>query len=267
MLPPDQADEGALEVTPLDTGPAAQRGGLWPRLSRRWRVAIAMGAIALAVVVPFVSLAPTRELITGKRPAALAPRPTPTAPPPFAIVNANDTGSDVAPSTWDTLQARPLLLPTLVPGDACPAAQGRSVQAGYGPAIGDGPVYIVGMGTDGVLHAGPPTPGAQGLHAWGAQFAMFIIAPAYTGPVLARGQQLDGSHALLFNGGIDQQGGFTPSTPLLLRQMRLEGGAAFGSPWATWLLYLRMQAPGCYGVQFDGMSFHEIVIFRVVFGG
>jgi hypothetical protein len=141
------------------------------------------------------------------------------------------------------------------------------VQAGYGPAIGDGPAYIVGMGTDGVLHAGAPTSGVQGAGAWGNGFVMFIIAPAYTGPVLARGQQLDGAHQMLFNGGIDQKSGFTSATPTLLRQMRLEGGSAFGAPWATWLSYLRMQAPGCYGIQFDGMDFHEIIVFRVVFAG
>lgn len=267
MRPPEQADDGALEVTPLDTRPASRRGGRWPRLSRRWRVALAVAAIALAVIVPFVSLPPTRALLTGRRPSATAARPTPTATTPFTITNVTSSGSDVAPAEWDALRARPLFLPTLAPGASCPAAPGRSVQAGYGPAIGEGPVYIVGMGTDGVLHAVGPTAGAPGVGAWGFQFSIFIIAPAYKGPVLARGQQLDGSHVMLFNGGIDQQGGFTPSTPILLRQMRLEGGPDFGAPWATWLTYVRMQAPGCYGIQFDGVNFHEIVIFHVVFGG
>lgn len=266
MRPPDQADEGELEVTPLDTRPSSQRGWPWRRLSRRWRVTLAICAIALAVIAPLVSLAPTRALLTGKLPTATTTRPTPTATTSFTITDVSNGGSDVAPAEWDALRARPLLLPTLAPGAVCPAAQGRSVQAGYGPAIGDGPVYIVGMGTDGVAHAGAPT-GTQRAEAWGNLFTMLIIAPTYTGPVLARGKQLDGSHALLFNGGIDQAGGFTPAAPILLRQMRLEGGSAFGSPWATWLSYLRMQTPGCYGVQFDGVNFHEVVIFRVVFAG
>jgi hypothetical protein len=168
------------------------------------------------------------------------------------------------------LRARPLRLPAIPPGAACPAAPGKSVHETFGPAIGDGPAYIVGMGTDGVLHAVGPARGSQGAAAWGYQFAMFIIASSYEGPVLARGARLDGAHldgayTLLFNGGLDQLSGFSPMTTTLLSQLRLEGGPAFGAPWPTFPTYLRMQAPGCYAVQLDGVAFSEVIIFRVDF--
>lgn len=267
MRSPDETEDGGLELTPLDARPMARRGGRWPRLGRRWRVALAVCVIVCAVAVPLLSLSPTRGAIG----ALFAGSPTPIdfASPTASAITITDVssgGSDIAPGVWDSLRARPLTLPNLAPGAACPAAQGRSVQAGFGPAIGAGPVYIVGMGTDGVLHAVGPTPGdTRGVGSWGYQFSLFIIAPKYNGPVLARGAQLDDGRPLLFNGGIDQQKGFSFTTPTLLREMRMEGGADFGAPWANWMSYLRMQTPGCYGIQFDGETFHETVIFSVTF--
>lgn len=265
--PADSAEEdGGLEVSPL--GARAGRRGGWPRLGRRGRVALAVVVIACAVALPLISLSPTRAaiggLFAGSPTPIVAVAPTATA---IAIVTPASGGSDVPAKEWQALAARPLTLPTLAPGAACPAAQGRSVQAGFGAAIGAGPVYIVGMGTDGVLHAVPPTPGVRDVRSWGYQFALFIIAPPYDGPALARGQRLDDGSPLLFNGGIDQmKAGFTATTPTLLRGLRLEGGAAFGSPWANWMSYLRMREPGCYGIQIDGATFSETIIFSVTFG-
>jgi hypothetical protein len=265
MWPPDQADDGGLEVTPLD-GRAAQR--LHARrftLGRRGRVALAVCAIALAVLAPLASLPSIRAAFAG-----LFPTPT----PPTVVENASlsivsvstAATTDIAPSAWARLRARPLRLPSLAPGATCPAAQGRVVQPGFGPAIGDGPAYIVGMGTDGVLQATGPAQQGPGSATWGGQFTMFVIAPHYHGPVLARGHQLDGSHALLFNGGLDQLNGFDQSTPTLLSQLRLDGDPAYGAPWPNFPALLRMQAPGCYGIQLDGDTFSEVMVFRVVFG-
>ena len=228
---------------------------------------LAICAIALAVIIPLVSLPPTRALFIKQAPTP-APTHTPAKNGAITIVTGGSASTDIAPAIWDTLRARPLRLPTLASGAACPANQGRIVEPAFGPAIGAGPAYIVGMGTDGVLQATAPTPTPQSASAgaWGSQFTFFIIAPSYQGPVLARGAQLDGSHALLFNGGLDQLAGFDATTSVLLRQLRLEGASAYGSPWPNFAAYLRMQTPGCYGIQLDGTSFSEIIIFRVVFG-
>jgi len=265
MRPANQRDDDELEVSPLD-GPVAQR--VRPQrftLGRRERVALAICAIVLAVLAPLLSLASTRAAITGLL-AGPTPLPTVADSASLTIVNVATTTTDIAPATWNTLRARPLILPTLGPGVACPAAQGRTVYPSFGPAIGDGPAYIVGMGTDGVLHATAPTPHGKGSATWGSQFAFFIIAPSYHGAVLARGHQLDGPNPLLFNGGLDQMNGFDQTTPTLLTQLRMESGPAYGSPWSNFASYLRMQAPGCYGIQMDGDTFSEIIVFRVVFG-
>ena len=265
MRPTDQRDESELEVTPLDARMVQRLRGPRFALGRQGRVALAICAIALAIIAPLLSLTSTRSAIAALL-AASRPTPTATANPALTIVNVSTNITDIAPTAWNKLRARPVLLPTLDAGVACPAAQGRAVEPAFGPAIGDGPAYIVGMGTDGVLHATAPIAHGKGSATWGSQLAIFIIAPSYNGPVLARGHQLDGSHPLLFNGGLDQMQGFDQTTPTLLSQLRLEGSPAYGAPWPNFASYLRMQAPGSYGIQLDGDTFSEIVVFRVVFG-
>ena len=264
MRPADQRDDDELEVTPLDVRVAHRVRARQFTLGRRGRIAMAACALALAVIAPLLSLTSTRAGIAALL-ARPTPLPTPTANASLTIVEIATTTTDIAPSAWNALRARPLLLPTFDPGAACPAAPGRTVNQAFGPAIGDGPSYIVGMGTDGVLHATAPTPHGTGSSTWGSQFALFIIAPSYHGPVLARGHQLNGPNPLLFNGGLDQMSGFDQTTPILLTQLRMEGNPAYGAPWPTFASYLRMQAPGCYGIQLDGDTFSELVIFRVAF--
>jgi hypothetical protein len=274
MRPPDQAnqaDDGELELTPLDT----QRGRrlfAWPEWrgarGRHWRVALAIGAIALAIIAPLASLPSTHAAIARLFPAP-TPRPTAITSAAISIVGvSNDPTIGIAPTEWSKLRARPLRLPTIAPGAACPGSPGRVVQPSFGEATGAGPAYIVGLGTDGAVQAtGPgPIPNGRGIATWGAEFVMFIVAPSYQGAVLARGRQVDGSHPLLFNGGFDQLNGFDQSTTTLLSQLRLAGGPAYGEPWPNFPAYLRMQAPGCYAIQLDGDTFSEVVVFNITFG-
>ncbi len=258
MMFTSQPDESDFEVTPLDTRPRRRRAGRRPRLSRAWRVALTVCALALAIVAPLASLPSTRAAL-GRLFAAPTATTAAQVSAQQVVVSVATTTTDIAPAVWDKLRARPLSLPTLPAGAPCPAAQGRTVYPAYGPAIGAGPVYVVGMGTTGVLNAVGPAPISQdGGGAWGFENGMFIIAPSYTGPALIRGGQIDSSQPLLFNGGVDQLDGFSPASPTLLRQLRIEGGQAFGSPWATWPTYLRMRTTGCYAIQIDGTTFSKI---------
>ncbi|HEX8728251.1 MAG TPA: hypothetical protein VF739_06500 [Ktedonobacterales bacterium] len=271
MRPPDQADDSELELTPLDTqrGRRLLTGPTWRGVrGRRWRVALAICAIALAIIAPLASLPPTRAAIARIFPTP-TPRPTAVMSAAVSIIGvSNNPTIGIAPAEWSNLRARPLRLPTIAPGAACPGSPGRVVQPSFGMASGDGPAYIVGLGTDGAVQAtGPgPIPNGRGSATWGAEFVMFIIAPSYQGAVLARGGQIDGQHALLFNGGLDQLNGFDQSTTTLLSQLRLASAPAYGEPWPNFPAYLRMQAPGCYAIQLDGDTFSEVVVFNITFG-
>ncbi len=166
---------------------------------------------------------------------------------------------------WKGLGQRPLHLPILAPGTPCPTTHGQEIQPAYGIGLGNGPVYAVffgGIHSDnmhGVVAYGDAQSFAGGTSAWGGVKVLWAIQPPYRGPVLIRGGQLDGSSAMRFNGGLDQ-----PSDdPLaLLSELRLTGAIDYDSPWPGWTTYTRLQAPGCYAYQADGLGFSYLIIFK-----
>jgi hypothetical protein len=93
----------------------------------------------------------------------------------------------------------------------------------------------------------------------------WYIDPSYTGPVLVRGRQLDGSGVLTFEGGLDQlhyHGAWTdaPQLPAL----RLMGGTAYASgksQWASFATHTNVPGDGCYAYQVDGTSFSYALTF------
>ena len=151
---------------------------------------------------------------------------------------------------------RPLRLPKLRPGAACPvSAPGRRVSTQFAPAIGGGPVYGVGLWAfdrRAVLpfpahnHNFPPG-------SWTGQVLKWLISPAYHGPVLIRGRQLDGPHVIGFGAG---------ETPLAEMDLPPGSGDPGGHGWRGFPGYARLRAAGCYGLQVDGATFTERIVFR-----
>jgi hypothetical protein len=155
---------------------------------------------------------------------------------------------------WTGLLRRPLKVPTLAPGSACPAStvggtlgERGNVDAPDVPAFGPGPAY--------------PTLGAQsghgeliysptgGLDGWGGTKMLWTV-PRYYGPVVVRGRQLDGPNELRFDRG--------PSwTNRLHRDLRLIGPYPRLNPAATYVL-----SPGCYAYQVDGRGFSYLIAFE-----
>jgi hypothetical protein len=134
---------------------------------------------------------------------------------------------------------QPLKLPNLQPGGTCPvsaqqdfASQPGNKLPGYG--FGPGPVFLSGQ-----------TQWFSGV------YALFLVSPAYSGKVVVRGHQLDGTNGMPFRG---QQGDgnitIAPSSP---GQWRQSDAVVSG-------------APGCYGLQVDGDNFSEIIVFSVTGG-
>ncbi len=87
----------------------------------------------------------------------------------------------------------------------------KQLQIGFGIVQGEYPVYVT-IGADkitphavlsyaGAEHFGN---GASTNRGWGGVKVIWIINPSYTGPLLIRGRQLDGSHEVRFN-GLDQK--------------------------------------------------------------
>jgi hypothetical protein len=174
-----------------------------------------------------------------------APSATQHATPSASAVNASDESS--------TLQ-RPLALPAIGSAARCTTSGGRQVATGVAEALGDGPVYPVGLGTAGHLSL------AQAAQRDGAFYwkVLWISAPNYRGRVLIRGGRLDGAGSLLFGTG-DVVG---------LAELRLptepwatSGGVEAG--WRMWPSYTGTLSAGCFGYQVDGEDFTVHLTFEV----
>jgi hypothetical protein len=177
-------------------------------------------------------------------------------------VSAGTAGLASASSSevrWSVLR-RPLHLPTIAPGSACPVSTVNRHEARrririYGASgIGPGPVYP-GLGSSaGLLTLAKDT---QFGSDWQGQKVFWYVAPSYRGRVLIRGRRLDGPGRLGFNG-----------TSVPRDELRIEPyetvswsgrpNHSRGIPSAV-----RALTPGCYGAQLDGATFSRIVIFRV----
>lgn len=163
-------------------------------------------------------------------PAATTPSPSP--PPPVI--------------DWAPLLAKPLDLPAVASGSACPVSKEVSFQLKARPGsgkwpnggMGPGPAYVTGQ---------------VFWYSAGPQAILVLTDPKYQGPVLVRVKRLDGNGSATITGDGD-------SLP----------GGAFGiretsAPpyWGTWIGSLTTSTPGCYGIQLDGTSFSEYVVIQV----
>ena len=167
----------------------------------------------------------------------------------LAPVGAGGAGPD-----WQALE-RPLHLPPLGPGGRCPASalssQVTGKKYGVGGGLGPGPVYPI-LGRPGLVAYF-----RSDLGTWAGQKVLWFVLPDYKGPVLIRGRRLGGAELMRFDNGL------VPA-----KEIRIAPGETVtwtgqvpgsrGRPSAV-----RVRVPGCYGVQIDGASFSEVVVFPV----
>jgi hypothetical protein len=164
-----------------------------------------------------------------------------------------------SPTPWANLH-RPLHLPQLAPGVACPVSRvdrridWERVKFPGSPGIGRGPVYP-GLGSSGGRLT--TTPDVQYGGPWAGGKVFWYVRPSYRGRVLIRGRRLDGPQRLGFNG-----------QRLPARELRVEPYSTVsweGQPRGSRGIPsdVRVRTPGCYGVQIDGTVFSRVVVFTV----
>jgi hypothetical protein len=162
-----------------------------------------------------------------------------------------------AANGWRALY-RPLHLPRIAPGAACPVSRvdprvdWASIRIFGGSGIGRGPVYP-GLGSAARV---PATPDTQFGGPWLGAKVFWYVRPSYRGPVLIRGRQLDGTHRLGFDGRK------LPQPELRIHSHETVGWA--GQPTGSRGIAsgIRVLVPGCYGVQIDGTHFSRTVVFH-----
>lgn len=179
---------------------------------------------------------------SGHSRSALPPVPTSDQ---TAVTPGHGPGGSV-------LEARPLRVPTVAAGAACPmtttwtraAAIGFSSSYGARPVLGRGPVFPLGpwpypFARQAVGNATPRSDSGPKV-LWAEH--------GYPGLVLIRGRQVDGTGQLRF-----QQGDPGPITPQLWLPAQPRPSA-----FATATV---VPHPGCYAWQVDGLGFSEVIVF------
>ena len=160
----------------------------------------------------------------------------------FRVVNNPFTDA------WTPLR-RPLHIPTIAYGARCPVARAPQdvnfAAFGVGRGVGRGPAYPIGW-ANGTI---PIVWQRNDLDAtlWGVQKVLWFVHPSYGGPVLIRGEQIDGPYKVRF-----ERGRIPPA------ELRLPAGARDRPS------YVRIRKPGCYAFQIDGLTFSRTIVFRAV---
>jgi hypothetical protein len=167
--------------------------------------------------------------------------------------------SAVVPATLAQLEARPLILPVVAPGGACPSHHYAAIDFGSGSISvnGVGPIYLTGKGV-------------QATTTWGQYFdPTYYAGPQLTGIVLLRIRDLMTGRAGVFVGpyaagdvvGSDTIGGMTVQQHAEAVLDASHHPATSGtSKWGIWNVRQGWPAnwSGCFGFQFDGTGLSEV---------
>jgi hypothetical protein len=174
--------------------------------------------------------------------------------PQVSATPSTDSTTGIIPSSL----RRPLHLPSVATGDACPTSSGRTYTNSQfgGISLGSGPVLPLvgvarerdgGAAKEGVLRVRP----YADYPGWLFVKTLWFSFPRYQGPVLLRGRQLDGSQDLAM--------GEPPTIdPELTAGATANGEEGFREwPGGTWV-----KGPGCYAWQVDGLDFSYVIVFK-----
>ena len=161
------------------------------------------------------------------------------------------SATPVSKDVWSTL-ARSEAPPTTDSAGGCPRSPIGRVGRVAGPAAGDGPVSIQGLGADRtVANEDEGTSGG----ARGAIPIRHVADPTSAGPLLVRGFRLDGPEMVRFGSDGSESA------------VRIWGkGESTPPDWRVWREFVWLDGPGCYALQVDGIAFTEVVVFEVVVG-
>jgi hypothetical protein len=118
----------------------------------------------------------------------------------------------------------------------------------YGLGIGGGPAYAA-IGGDGVLAY--VSAANFGSAEWGGGKVLWYVRSQQRGPILVRGQQLDGPNAIRF------ERGDVPAA-----ELAFQAGGSDPGGWSSLPSFTRVRAPGCYAYQVDGTDFTETIVFQ-----
>ncbi len=160
----------------------------------------------------------------------------------------------------EELRARPLALPVVPAGAACPTTPTVRIEPGprtgfTGPASVQqaGDVYLAMSGHTVALRTQDLTP-----DGWYSVKDVWVVAGSYSGPVLVRGGRIDaeGPLQLAWNPTTEQVRSLVidEASPSLQRD--------FETGWRSVPMEAFVRTPGCYAYQVDGVGFTAFIVFE-----
>ena len=182
------------------------------------------------------------------------------------ISSDNHTTAHAAGTSWFELRERPLHLPTVKPGAACPVTPVTKlvIQLQTVTGMGDATIFVSSSNVDkeGVQH---PQPGdfAHLASTYRGLLATWYIRLPEVEPVLIRGAQLDGPDVVRFDGGIEQPK-FTDNllNGRTLTELLIASNPSHDAPVTSWTTVTRIAASGCYAYQIDTPARSAVLVFR-----
>ena len=162
-------------LPPHGSAPRSRMRMLWFRAVTTTLLVAAALTVLLAREDPTIFDAAYERLFL-----VVSPPSTQAAPTPIATFDLK--------TALPILQQRSLRVSALAAGATCVAAPGRQVSPDLGPALGDGPIYLVGYGTEGTntIYMGRDDGG------WYYLKTLWTAPPDFHDVFLLRGRQVDG---------------------------------------------------------------------------
>ncbi|MGH2560297.1 MAG: hypothetical protein ACRDJH_14635 [Thermomicrobiales bacterium] len=158
--------------------------------------------------------------------------------------------------SWESLW-RPLHLPEVAGGAACPRSEGKFVAPFVGLALGSGPVFAT-FSFIGAVNLDPRNATDDGWYV--TKVLWWTRPPESDQPILIRGRRIDGPGEMRFQYGVEAD---------RMSELRLgaPGGTAADAPgWSHWGTGIFVRTPGCYAYQVDRADFSEVIVFEAVAG-
>lgn len=182
------------------------------------------------------------------------------------VSSDNHTTAQAAGTSWFELRARPLRLPTVKPGAACPVTPVTKllIQLQTVTGMGDATIFVSSSNIDknGVQHpqAGDFTHLAS---TYRGVLATWYVRLPEVEPVLIRGAQLDGPEIVRFDGGIEQPK-FADNllNGRTLPELLIASNPSHDAPVTSWTTITRIASTGCYAYQIDTPASSTVLVFR-----
>ncbi len=234
--------EPPVDATISDLEARRQQGPFASSPSRRRWLWSLMLLLVLAMLVAETITSATRQQSPHPQSRQVTPTPSPTNSP-----------TPVSPEVFASLAGRPLQFPAVVSLAACPVSLGRQISPDFGLAAGSGPLYIAVVAANGTVIYIPASRWGDTLGWGGMSHTLWLFQGTFAGPALVRGRRLDASGSVRFN---------APNEPLqsTVRIVVQAQPAALYQEYGNW--YIRLNAPGCYGLQIDWLQGTERIIFQ-----